>query len=149
MAKTYNRHKKTAKTNVKSKRYNRHKKSPKINVKAKFKNAMFQLRRISKQKQRNSVATASNEFIKDLSKHLAKIRMQPHLVKNKKHRTQLKRNRGKLLNLINPQVSLGKKRGILLMKGGIIPLLIPIICASIGAAGTVGAAATSAAIMKS
>lgn len=123
-------------------------KKSKMTVKKKFKNAMFKLRHMSKKKQQNVVAGASKEFIKDISKHLSKIRSKPHLVKNSKHRKQLKRHRAKLQRLVNPQVSLDKKRKILLMKGGIIPFLIPIICASIGAAGTVGAAAAGAAIAK-
>ena len=123
-------------------------KKSKMTVKKKFKNAMFKLRRMGKKKQQNVIAGASREFIKDISAHLSKIRRQPKLVKKIKHRRQLKKYRGKLRRLVNPQVSLEKKRNILLMKGGIAPFLIPIICASIGAAGTVGAAATGAAIAK-
>ena len=123
-------------------------KKSKMTVKKKFKNAMFKLRRMGKKKQQNVIAGASREFIKDISAYLSKIRRQPQLVKKFKHRRQLKKYRGKLRRLVNPQVSLEKKRNILLMKGGIAPFLIPIICASIGAAGTIGAAATGAAIAK-
>ena len=130
-------------------RSRRSKKSSKVYVKSKFKKAMFKLRRMSKQRQRKIVAQASPEFIKDVGIFLSKIRTEPHLIRNAKHRRQLKRQRSKLLRLVNPHVSVEKKRRILLMRGGIVPFLIPIICAGIGAAGTVGAAATSAAIMKS
>jgi hypothetical protein len=123
-------------------------KKSKMSVKNKFKNAMFKLRRMGKRKQQNVIAGASKEFIKDISDYLSKIRRKPHLVKNWKHRKQLKRHRVKLQRLVNPQVSLDKKRKILLMRGGIFPFVIPIICASIGAAGTVGAAAVGAAIAK-
>lgn len=132
-----------------AKRHNARKKVNRIKVKSKFKNAMFHLRRLKRHNQRKSVAGASREFIKDISMHMKKIQNKPHLVGNSKHRRQLKKHASKLRRLINPQVSLEKKRRILLMKGGIIPFLIPIICASIGAAGSIGAAATSAAIMKS
>lgn len=130
-------------------RRKRGKKSSKVNVKPKFKQAMFKIRRMSKQGQRKIVAQASPQFVKDVGIFLSKIRNRPHLIKNAKHRRQLKRHGTKLRRLVNPHVSVEKKRRILLMKGGIIPFLVPIICASIGAAGTVGAAATSAAIMKS
>ena len=109
---------------------------------------MFKLRRMSKQRQRKVVAQASPEFVKDVGIFLRKIRTKPHLIRNAKHRRQLKRHRSKLLRLVNPHVSVEKKRRILLMRGGIAPFLIPIICADIGAAGSVGAAATSAAIIK-
>lgn len=123
-------------------------KKSKFTVKKKFKNAMFNMRRMSKKKQQNVIAGASREFIKDISVYLSKIRRKPYLVKNSKHRRQLKKHRGKLQHLVSPQVSLDRKRKILLMRGGIAPFLIPIICASIGAAGTVGAAATGAAIAR-
>ena len=110
---------------------------------------MFKIRRMSKQGQRKIVAQASSEFVKDVGIFLSKTRKRPHLSKNAKHRRQLKTHGTKLRRLVNPHDSVEKKRRILLMKGGIIPFLVPIICASIGAAGTVGAAATSAAIMKS
>jgi len=120
--------------------YKRQKKS-KMVVKKKFKIAMLKLRRMSKKQQQETVAGASKEFIRDMSTVLNKMRNKPHLVKSSKHRKQLKRHRTKLRRLVSPQVSLDKKRKILLMKGGIAPLLIPILCASIGAAGAVGSAA--------
>ena len=132
-----------------SKMAKRSKNSANVKIKDKFKKAMFKLRRFKRQNQRLTVARASREFINDISQYLKKIQTRPHLVKNKKHRQTLKKHRGKLRRLVDPHLSTEKKRQILLMKGGIVPFLIPIICASIGAAGSVGAAATSAAILKS
>lgn len=124
-------------------------KKAQIQVKKKFRHAMLKMRRMSRQQQRKIVTGSSTEFIKDMSKFLSKLRTKAYLVKSSKHRRQLKRHKHKLRHLVNPSIPIEKKRKILLMKGGIAPFLIPIICASITAAGGVGAAATSAAIMKS
>ena len=123
-------------------------KSAKISVKSKFKKAMFKLRKMSKQHQRTLLSGTSNEFVKDLSTYLSRLRNEPNLVKSAKYRRMLKKHQGKLRRLINPNVWIEKKRHILMMQVGIIPFLIPIVCASIGAAGSVGAAATTAAISK-
>ena len=124
-------------------------KKSKRGVKKKFKDAMLKLRRMSKKQQYEVAAGASNEFIKDLVSYMKKLRNKPHLVKNSKHRKTLKKHRKQLRRLINSRVGVKSKRKILLMKGGFLPLLIPIIMASIGGAATIGAAATQAAIMKS
>ena len=91
---------------------------------------------------------ASKEFIRDVSNFLKRVRQRPDLVKGS-HRKTLQRHRKKLRRLIHANTPIEKKRQILLQKGGIIPALIPIICAVIGACGAVGAGAASAAIMKS
>ena len=103
---------------------------------------------MSKKQEYKVVAGASNEFIRDISKHISKLRNKPHLVKNSKHRKTLKKHQKKLRRLINSKVGVKSKRTILFMKGGIFPLLIPIISAAIGAAGSVAAAGTSAAILR-
>lgn len=119
----------------------------KIAVKNKFKNAILHLRKLSKQKQRNVAQNASKEFINDLIKFLKNIRSKGHLL-NYSQRNGMKRHKHKLQRLVDGKVSIKSKRKILMMKGGILPFLIPIICAAIGAAGTVGGAAASAAIAK-
>lgn len=124
------------------------KRGQKIRVKRKFFNAMQSLRRMSRKQQRLRASNASNEFIRDVSSIMKKLRTKPHLVTNK-HKRLLKRYKKPLRRLVQSGSSVKSKRKVLLMRGGIIPFLIPIICAAIGAAGTVGAGAAGAAIMRS
>ena len=109
---------------------------------SKLKDPMLKLRRMSKQQQRKVVAGESEEFIKDMSKYISELRHNLHLVKKSKHRRALKRHGKKLHRLINSKPGVKTKSNILLMKGGIAPILIPIIFASIGKAGTVAVAGT-------
>ena len=119
----------------------------------KFKHAMFKLNRLSPEKRRLATIGASNVFIRDITSALKKIRKRPHLVKGAKHRKVLKKHRKKLRRLVNPKLSINKKRHILTQVGGIVPFLIPVLVASIGAAGTaaagIGGAAVHAAVSKS
>lgn len=116
-----------------------------------FKRAMFTLKRLPPEKRRLATIGASNVFIRDVSNALKKIRSRPHLVKGK-FRQVLQKHRNKLRRLVSPKVSINKKRSILTQKGGIVPALIPVVCAAIAAAGTtaagVGGAAVHAAISK-
>ena len=121
--------------------------SKKVKVKKQFKNAMTRLRRMTPLKQRTAVVGASNQFIRDVSGFLSKIRKKGHLLKPS-HRNILKRHKKKLRKLVNAKTPIHMKRLILSQKGGIAPLLIPIIVAAIGAGGGVAASATHAAIMK-
>ena len=118
-----------------------------IRVKQKFAKAMSQLKRMKAAKQRSSVVGSSNEFIRDVSNFMSRVRKQPHLVKAS-HRNILKRHSKKLRKLVHAKTSINSKRLILSQKGGIIPALIPVICALIGAGGGIAGAATSAAIIK-
>ena len=119
---------------------------------SKFRRATLKLNRMSAEKRRVAALTASNSFIRDVSNAMAKLRTRPHLVKGS-HKKILKRHRKKLQALVNPKVSIVRKRLILNQKGGIISALIPIIVAAIGATGTaaagIGGAAVHAAISKS
>lgn len=123
-------------------------KGSRIRVKRKFNNAMRRLHRLKGAQQRVLVKGASNEFIRDVSGFLKKIRGKSHLVKSARHRNTLKRHRKKLQKLVHAKTPLDKKRKILLQRGGIAPLLIPIIVAIIGAGGGVASAATHAAISR-
>ena len=118
-----------------------------IRVKQKFAKAMSQLKRMKAAKQRSSVVGSSNEFIRDVSNFMSRVRKQPHLVKAS-HRNILKRHSKKLRKLVHAKTPINSKRLILSQKGGIIPALIPVICALIGAGGGIAGAATSAAIIK-
>lgn len=119
----------------------------KIPVKQKFAKAIVTLRRMKPTKQRTAVIAASNEFIRDISGFLNKIRRSPHLVKAS-HRRILKKHQKKLQKLVHAKTPIATKRLILSQKGGIIPFLIPVIVALLGAGGSIAGAATSAAILK-
>lgn len=120
----------------------------KIPVKKKFAQAISRLQRMKAKNQRSAVVGASNEFIRDVSGFMNKMRRRPDLVKTS-HRKILKRHGKKLQSLVHAKTPLNRKRLILVQKGGIFPALIPIIVALIGAGGGIGAAATSAAIIRS
>ena len=119
----------------------------KIKVKRKFYKALHSLRQMKPKEQRMRASNASKEFVKDVSKVMNQIRTRPHLVANK-HRKILKRYKRPLRQLVKRNTSLARKRQLLLLRGGILPFLVPIICASIAAAGSVGASAAGAAIMR-
>ena len=116
--------------------------------KDKFKKAVFSLRRMTPQTQRIKAIGASDEFIRDISGFMSKIRKRPDLVKAS-HRKTLQKHKTALKKLIHAKTPIGAKRLILSQKGGIIPALIPIIAAIIGTAGSVCASAVHAAIVKS
>ena len=124
------------------------KRKAKIRVKSKFVKALQSLRKMKTQEQRMRTKNASNEFIQDVSRTISRLRTRPDLV-NSKHRRILKRYKKPLRQLVNRASSIKQKRKVLLLRGGIFPALIPILCATIGAAGAVGASAAGAAVMKS
>jgi hypothetical protein len=136
-----------------------------------FVKAMFSLHKMSKQKQREAAMQASPQFIRDLCKVLSNLRNHPELL-NAKQRKRIQPHVNKLRKLIHSKTSIAKKRLILsqtanrthakapfsskrtllarpIQKGGILPILIPIICASIAGGTTIAASAVGAAIMKS
>ena len=135
--------------NPKRKKYIKTRKSRKVKVKQRFRNAIKQLHRMNPVKQRVKVVGASNAFIRDVTGFLKKIRNKGHLVTKPAHHRVLKKHRQKLKKLVNPKTSLDMKRMILSQKGGIVPALIPIFVALIGAGGGIAASATHAAVMKS
>ena len=120
----------------------------KLVIKRVFKNAMNRLRRMKASKQRAVAVGASNDFIRDISQFMSKIRKRPDLVKAS-HRRTLKRFSKQLRKLVHAKTPIHVKRAILLQKGGFLPFLIPIITAIIGAGGAVASGAVSAAISKS
>ncbi len=122
-------------------------KQRKIKVNRKFLNAVSRLKRMKPLKQRAAAVGASNAFIRDVSGFFKRIRKQGHLVRPS-HRKILRRHRKKLQKLVQAKTPINTKRLILSQKGGILPALIPIIVALIGAGGTVAGAATTAAILK-
>ena len=139
----------------KSKRTNR------LVVKKKFVTAIKKLRKMRPKDQRLRVSMSSKEFINDLTSFLRKIRNRSDLVP-KKHKRTLSNLKKSLLTLVNSKTSLTKKRSILSgqnlrkkekkhrggQRGGILPILIPIITAAIAAGGGIAASATGAAMMR-
>ena len=122
-------------------------KSGKLLVNHKFYHAIKKLKRLKAKQQRATVSGASNDFINDITKTLKRMRSQPSMVTDK-HRKILKKHRNKLRRLVHAKTTMKVKRRILMQKGGFISILVPIISAIIAAAGGIGAAATSAAIIK-
>ena len=119
----------------------------KIPVKQRFVHAMKRIKGMKAMKQRTVALGASKDFIRDVSNFMSKVRNQPQLVKAS-HRNVLNKHRIKLRKLIHPKTPIKNKRLILSQTGGILPALVPIICALIGAGGGIAGAATSAAIIK-
>ena len=145
------RRKVTFKSKRKKKRVSRKgnkKTSGKIRVKRKFYNALRSLQYMKPKERRKRASNASKEFIKDVSNVMRQLRTKPHLV-SPKHQKVLKRYKKPLRQLVKSGTSLARKRKVLLLRGGIFPFLVPIICASIAAGGSIGASAVGAAIMKS
>ena len=134
--------------NVMTKRKHLKFKKKKISVSRRFAKAISALRRMKAKNRRAAALSASNDFIRDISRFLIKIRKRPDLVKAS-HKKILKRNREKLRKLVYAKTPINMKRLILAQKGGFLSVLVPIIVAIISAAGGIGAAATSAAILKS
>lgn len=120
----------------------------KLVVKKKFAKAVRGLNRLPAKSQRAAVAQANSNFIKDLSSTLQKLRKRPQLL-SPAQKKNLARHKAKLRKLVSSKTSIKKKREILIKKGGIIPFLIPIICAAIGGASTIAASAAGAAIARS
>lgn len=123
-------------------------KSGKLLVKHKFYHAIKKLQHLKAKQQRAALSGSSNEFINDVTKTLKRIRSQPSMISTK-HKNILKKHRNKLRRLVHAKTAMKVKRRILMQKGGFISVLVPIISAIIAAAGGIGAAATSAAIIKS
>lgn len=120
----------------------------KLVVKKKFAIAIKRLSKLSPNVQRAAVAQANSKFIKDVSSVMKKIRKRPDLA-SAAQKKRLQKHRYRLQKLVNPKTSIAKKREILMHRGGILPFLIPLIVAGIGAAGSVASGAVTAAIMKS
>jgi len=121
----------------------------KIKVKRKFVKALQHLRRMKPEQQRLRTAMASKDFIKDVTDIMKRMRTKPHLVKSKKQKRYLQKHKKSLRRLVRKGSSVNQQRKILLQRGGILPFLIPIILAAVGATGSIGASAVGAAIMKS
>lgn len=129
-----------------------------LRVKKKFAKAIGKLKYMKPNAQRVAVSTASREFLNDISSLLRQIRFRHDLL-NKRHKNILTKHKGALRKLVSPRTTVTQKRRLLSteskskkqkrsQRGGIIPALIPIIAAAIGAAGTIGASAVGAAVMK-
>ena len=81
----------------------------KIVVKRRFFNAMKRLKQMKAPKQRAAVLGASNDFIRDVSTFMSRLRKQPDLVKGS-HRKVLQKHRLKLRKLIHAKTPLENKR---------------------------------------
>ena len=139
------------KTPMRSKRrfqVKRKRKAP-VRVNKRFHEAIKRLHRMNPKRRNTVIAGSSNEFIRDFSNAMQKIRKQPHLVAAK-HKKKLQRHKRKLRQLVNSRTPIHVKRRLITQKGGFIfsTILVPLIAAAIGAAGTVAGSAVGAAVMK-
>ena len=107
--------------------------------------ALHALKHLPKQRRQQALRNSSPQFIKDLSSAVRKLRVSK-VSPNVQRR--LSKHRALLRCLCNSKTSIKKKRQALVQRGGVLPFLVPIIVASIGAAGSVGAAAAGAALSK-
>ena len=111
---------------------------------------MSKLRRMKGRKRQQALSQANNKFIHNLSHVLGKVRhLPPNLLHtNPRLLRRIQFQRKGLQSFINKKTSIKKKRKMMKQKGGIIPALIPLICAGIAAAGSVASAGVGAAIAK-
>ena len=125
--------------------------APKVRVSSRFHQAMLQLKHMKGDYRKHALARANDRFIRDLSQVTGKVRKHPpDLSKvNPRLMRRLQFQRKQFRSFANKKTSLKKKRRLLTQKGGIFPALIPIICAAIASAGSIGGAAVDAAISKS
>ena len=122
----------------------------KVIVSPKFYQALQKLKRMKCGQRKRALSYASNQFIRDLSKVLGKVRhlplhtfrIQPKLMK------QIKSRRKSLQTFVSQKSALKRKRRFLNQKGDIVPALIPIIAAAIAAGGSVVSAGVGAAIAR-
>ena len=120
-----------------------------MRTKARFTRAMLALNKLPPAQQRKEISVANNKFIHDFCSATCKLRHKTSLPLSTKMKRDLKKYGPKLRALTNKRTSLAMKRKVLsTQRGGIAPLLIPIITAAIAAGGGVASAATAAAIAK-
>ena len=120
-----------------------------VRVNKRFHEAIKRLHRMNPRKRNTVIAGSSNQFIRDFSNAMRKIRKQPHLVAANQKK-KLQRHKRKLRQLVNSRTPIHVKRRLLTQKGGFVisSILVPLIAAAIGAAGSVAGSAVGAAVMK-
>ena len=120
-----------------------------MRVKRKFHEAIKRLHRMKPKSRNAAIAGSSNQFIRDFSNVMQKIRKHPQLV-SAKHKNKLRRHKRKLRQIVNSRTPIHVKRRLLTQKGGFIisSILVPLIAAAIGAVGSVAGSAVGAAVLK-
>ena len=96
---------------------------------SKFSSAIQALRRMKANQRYNAIRHANDKFIHEIISHVRKLRTKKLAPKQRK---LLKRFATKLRFLINPKVSLQRKRSTLTQKGGFLPALLPLLGGLIG-----------------
>lgn len=101
---------------------------------SRFSNAIQSLRRMKASQRCQAIRLANDKFIRDVVCHVKKLRNKKVSPKNKK---LLKRHAKRLRFIVNPKISLQRKRKVLSQKGGFIgPLLgalLPVVTSVAGA----------------
>ena len=124
----------------------------KVRVSPKFHHVLHTLKGMKMNQRRVALSKANDKFVRDLSNVVGKLRHLPRDAipsMNPKLQRFIYLRRKSLRAFSKSNTPMKKKRMMVKQKGGIFPALIPIICASIAAAGTVGSAAVGAAVAKS
>ena len=114
---------------------------------AKLLAAIKALSKMSPGQKHHYLQHANKKFVNDLCKATREVRYM-NIKLSPSLRRRIKKHCKLLKAFVNPRTKLKRKKQLLTQRGGIAPFLIPLLVAGIGAAGSVGAAATSAAILK-
>lgn len=109
--------------------------------------ALHRLCKLPREEQRRQLQLANEKFVNDLSSATRKLRYA-RLKLSPSMRKKLKQHRKALHTFMNGRVSAQRRKQVLTQRGGIAPFLVPIIVAALGATGSIGAAATHAAISR-
>ena len=110
---------------------------------SKFRRAVMRLRSLKRNQQSQAIGMANDSFIRQMCSQIKKLRYKKLKGRNTK---ALKRHSKTLRKLVNSKTSISSKRKILSQRGGIFPLLTPILMAAAGPAlgGLAGAVANKA-----
>ena len=122
-----------------------------MRVSSKFYQTIHTLKRMKGRQRERALSNANDNFIRDMSQTVGKMRkVSPSLLAHINPRLwrRIHLQRSHLKSFARKKTSMKKKRKFMKQKGGIIPALIPIICAAITAGGAVGSAAVGAAVAR-
>lgn len=91
----------------------------------------MRLKGLKSHHQCQAMKMANDAFIRQMCTHVKKLRYKKL---NGNQMKTLKRHRTKLQTLVNPQVSISKKRQLLSQRGGFISMLAPLLLNAVPAA---------------
>ena len=95
---------------------------------SKFSKAISSLRKMRPNERHDAIRHANDRFIRDLCSKLGKLKRKKLTEEERKF---VKKHKSKLKVLCNRRNSIAKKRRMLSQKGGLLPLLAPMIARSL------------------